>query len=38
MAEQTDHFVDYRVRVFQLQFSEEKVIVLVYKNRFLVCG
>ena len=32
------HFVDCRVRVFQLQFLEEKVIVLVHESHFLVCG
>ena len=31
-------FADCRIRAFQLQFSEEKVIVLAHESRFLVCG
>lgn len=37
-VKQSHLFVDCRIRVFQLQFSEEKVIVLVHESRFLVCG
>lgn len=31
-------FVDCGIRVFQLQFLEEKVIVFALENHFLVCG
>lgn len=37
-VKQSHLFVDCKIRVFQLQFSEEKVIVLVHESHFLVCG